>query len=152
MGPTWGPSEAGRTQMGPMSAPWTLLSGMLSCGDVDSTMASAGMPCANRLEYYRYNFSPCRIYSLWSSDDIWWHRSESTLAEVMACSLSAHLNQCWLIIKGFLWYSPESNFTRTAHEFNPLHVFKDCSFLNYHHISQGQWVNQWTWIHIRTYI
>ena len=27
MGPTWGPSEADRTQVGPMMAPWTLLSG-----------------------------------------------------------------------------------------------------------------------------
>ena len=30
MGPTWGPSGADRTQMGPMLTPWTLLSGMLS--------------------------------------------------------------------------------------------------------------------------
>ena len=29
MGPTWGPSGANRTQVGPMLAPWTLLSGML---------------------------------------------------------------------------------------------------------------------------
>ena len=28
MGPTWGPSGADRTQMGPMLAPWTLLFGM----------------------------------------------------------------------------------------------------------------------------
>ena len=28
MGPTWGPSAADRTQVGPMLAPWTLLSGM----------------------------------------------------------------------------------------------------------------------------
>ena len=28
MGPTWGPSGADRTQMGPMLAPWTLLSGL----------------------------------------------------------------------------------------------------------------------------
>ena len=28
MGPTWGPSGADRTQLGPMLAPWTLLSGM----------------------------------------------------------------------------------------------------------------------------
>ena len=28
MGPTWGPSGANRTQVGPMSAPWTLLSGI----------------------------------------------------------------------------------------------------------------------------
>ena len=27
MGPTWGPPGAGRTQVGPMLAPWTLLSG-----------------------------------------------------------------------------------------------------------------------------
>ena len=27
MGPTWGPSGANRTQVGPMVAPWTLLSG-----------------------------------------------------------------------------------------------------------------------------
>ena len=27
MGPTWGPSRADRTQVGPMLAPWTLLSG-----------------------------------------------------------------------------------------------------------------------------
>ena len=28
MGPTWGPAGAGRTQVGPMLAPWTLLSGI----------------------------------------------------------------------------------------------------------------------------
>ena len=28
MGPTWGPSGAARTQVGPMLAPWTLLSGL----------------------------------------------------------------------------------------------------------------------------
>ena len=31
MGPTWGPSGADRTQVGPMLAPWTLLSGVWSC-------------------------------------------------------------------------------------------------------------------------
>ena len=29
LGPTWGPSGADRTQVGPMLAPWTLLSGIL---------------------------------------------------------------------------------------------------------------------------
>ena len=32
MGPTWCPSGAGRTQVGPMLAPWTLLSGIPSLG------------------------------------------------------------------------------------------------------------------------
>ena len=31
MGPTWGPRGDDRTQVGPMLAPWTLLSGIFSC-------------------------------------------------------------------------------------------------------------------------
>ena len=31
MGPTWDPSGSGRTQMGPMLAPWTLLWGVMEC-------------------------------------------------------------------------------------------------------------------------
>ena len=31
MGPTWGPSGSCRPQVGPMMAPWTLLSGLLLC-------------------------------------------------------------------------------------------------------------------------
>ena len=31
MGPTWGPSGAERTQVGPLLAPWTLLSGLRQC-------------------------------------------------------------------------------------------------------------------------
>ena len=31
MGPTWGPSGANRTQVGPIVAPWTLLSGYALC-------------------------------------------------------------------------------------------------------------------------
>ena len=44
---------------------------------------------------------PQSVNSLRPSDAIWWHRSESTLAQVMACCLTApshYLNQCWLII------------------------------------------------------
>ena len=41
---------------------------------------------------------------MWRNDAIWRHRSGSTVAQVMACCLTApshYLNQCWLIIKGF---------------------------------------------------
>ena len=41
------------------------------------------------------------INSLWPNDVIWWHRSGSTLVQVMACCLMApshYLNQCSLII------------------------------------------------------
>ena len=40
--------------------------------------------------------------SLWPGDAIWWHRTRSTLAQVMARCLTApshYLNQCWLIIR-----------------------------------------------------
>ena len=40
MGPTWGPSGADRTQMGPMLAPWTLLSGvpLKAMSEINSTV------------------------------------------------------------------------------------------------------------------
>ena len=44
---------------------------------------------------------PFPFNSLWPSDTIWWYRSGSTLAQVMAWCLTApshYLNQCWLII------------------------------------------------------
>ena len=47
------------------------------------------------------------INSLRPSDAIWWHRSGSTLAQVMAWCLTApshHLNQCWLIISVVQWH------------------------------------------------
>ena len=47
------------------------------------------------------------INSLWPSDAIWRHISRSTLAQVMACCLTApshYLNQCWLISK-VQWHS-----------------------------------------------
>ena len=50
------------------------------------------------------------INSLWPDDAIWWHRSVSTLAQVMACCLTApshYLNQCWLIISKVLWHSTD---------------------------------------------
>ena len=46
--------------------------------------------------------------SLWPSD-IWWHRSGSTLAQVIACCLMApghYLIQSWLIISDVLWHLP----------------------------------------------
>ena len=56
-----------------------------------------------------------KIDSLWLSDTIWWHRTGSTLAQVMAWCLMApsyYLIQCWLIIIKGPGHSPEGNFTR----------------------------------------
>ena len=49
-----------------------------------------------------------KLNSLWQSDAIWQHRFRSTLAQVMACCLTApshYLNQCWLIISEVQWHS-----------------------------------------------
>ena len=59
--------------------------------------------------------------SLRPSDAIWWHRSGSTLAQVMACCLTApshYLNKCWLIITKVEWHSPEGNFTEDISAIN----------------------------------
>ena len=48
------------------------------------------------------------INSFWPSGAIWRQRSGSTLAQVMACCLTApshYLNQCWLIISEVQWHS-----------------------------------------------
>ena len=53
---------------------------------------------------------PRWIHSLWPSDTIWRQWSGSTMAQVMACCLTAqshYLNQCWLIISKVTWHSSE---------------------------------------------
>ena len=90
--------------------------------------------------------APCRkvVNSLRPSDAIWRHRSGSTLAQVMACCLTApshYLNQCWLIISKIQWYSSEGNVTRDILATNHI-----CWLENYlSKISikspRGQWVN-----------
>ena len=61
----------------------------------------------------------CIIWSrwLWPSDVISQQGSRSTLAQVMACCLTApshYLSQCWLMISEMLWHSPDSNFTENT--------------------------------------
>ena len=67
----------------------------------------SGIGCASSCVWHReamYNNLP-RLYwwrnSLGPSDVTWWQRTESTLAQVMPCCLTApshYLNICWLII------------------------------------------------------
>ena len=61
----------------------------------------------------RYGVLFCEVNSLRPSDTIWRHRSILTLAQIMACCLTApshYLNQCWLITSGVKWCSSEGNF------------------------------------------
>ena len=60
-------------------------------------------------------FSPATVNSLWPTDAIWHQGSGSTLAQVMACCLTApshYLKQCWLIISKVEWHSSEGSYKR----------------------------------------
>ena len=87
-------------------------------------------------------FSPSftEINLLWPSEAIWWDRSGSTLAQVMACCLTApshYLNQCRLITNRVLCHSPKTNFTKIAQNIISWNEFEKYSCKNYMHISQG---------------
>ena len=85
---------------------------------------------------------------LWLSETIQWHRYGSTFIQVMAWSLAApshSRNQCWLIIKGGLWHSPESDFTRSAHALYLRHTFGDYTVKINATSPKGQWVNETYW-------
>ena len=65
--------------------------------------------------------------SLWLIDIIWQQKCGSTLAQVMACLLTApnhYLNQVWLIIKCVQWHSPENIFTWITNKLKPYHHYK----------------------------
>ena len=71
-------------------------------------------PMMVRLSTHICVIRPQRVNSLRPSDTIWQHRSGSTLAQVMACCLTApshYLNQYWLISKVY-WHSSVGKFIR----------------------------------------
>ena len=64
-------------------------------------------------------FLPQCINLLWPSDAMWWHRTGSTLARVMACCLVApshYLNQCWLTISKVPCHSSEGIIIRRSED------------------------------------
>ena len=80
-----------------------------------------------------------RINSLRPSDAIWRHRSGSTLAQIMACCLTApshYLNQCWLIINKVQLHSSDDNFTRDISATNINMKIAHLSLTS----PRGQWV------------
>ena len=87
------------------------------------------------------------INSLWPSDTIWWHKSGSTLAQVMACCLMApshYLNQCWLIISKVQWHSSECKFTRDSSAISHWNWLENYLSKILFKSPRGQWVNPWT--------
>ena len=85
----------------------------------------------------------CFFNSLWPSDAMWRHRSGLIVSEVMACCLMApshYLTQCWLIIRGVLWHSPECKFIGTAQDINSKLEFENYTFEIIFKSLRGQWV------------
>ena len=76
----------------------------------DQSLDTPRLECGMIISYFCIVFN-----SVWPSGAIRQQGSGSTLAQVMACCLTApshHLDQCGLIISKFLWHSSEGNFYR----------------------------------------
>ena len=69
MGPTWGPSGADRTQVGPMLAPWTLLSGQWVTRSFD-VFFDVRLNWLNSQWSCRWFETP-RRRSLWRQCNVW---------------------------------------------------------------------------------
>ena len=81
--------------------------------------------------------SPPRITidSFWPSDTILWQRSGSTLAQVMACCLTApshYLNQYWLIISEVWWHLYYGNFKRDAPQPSITKIGLKITYIKFH--------------------
>ena len=78
------------------------------------------------------------------SDAIWWQRSGSTLAQVMACCLTApshYLNQCWPMISEVLCNSYDTNFTENTSNVYHWNEFKISQIVTAVKSPRGQWVS-----------
>ena len=86
---------------------------------------------------------PQQVNSLRPSDAIWRQWSWTTLAQVMACCLTApshYLNQCWLIVRGVLWHTSESSFAGIAQGIDSGYEFEKDILKNIFKSPRGQWV------------
>ena len=85
------------------------------------------------------------VNSLRPSDAIWRQWSWTTLAQVMACCLTApshYLNQCWLITRGVLWHTSESSFAGIAQGIDSGYEFEKDILKNIFKSPRGQWVKK----------
>ena len=78
MGPTWGPSGAARTQVGPMLAPWTWLSGTLDYWELVAAISVA-------------NISFCFIFLSPMIEFSWWPDSFRWSKDIDCSSVKV----CW---------------------------------------------------------
>ena len=95
------------------------------------------------------------VNSLWPSDAIRRQGTESTLAQVMACCLTApshYLHQCWLIISKVLWHSSEGIIMRRSEDTNQQNKIENYIIRIAFRSPRGQWVNKpftcWIYLNI----
>ena len=125
MGPTWGPSGADRTQVGPMLAPWTLLSGWVTESDCDiEGISSSQMFCTNALSYSAVLTQfPLGEVANFISISTLTPRGQVThicvskmifIGSDNGLSPSHYLNQCWNVVnsklKKFQWDLKQSSY------------------------------------------
>ena len=101
--------------------------------------------------YYLWQWHPIlhTLNSLWPSDAIWRCRSMSTLAQVMACCLTApshYLNQCWHTINKVQWHSSDGNFTRYTSTIDHWVLFENYLCKLSFECPMGQWVKEGLWV------
>ena len=87
------------------------------------------------------------INLLWPCRSICWHKSGSTLVQIMACCLPApshYLNQCWLIINETRWHLAAGNFADIIIAITHYKWFQSYKFENTATSHRGQWAdNHW---------
>ena len=88
----------------------------------------------NTHKRHHHVFTVVSFNSLWPSDTIWWQRSGSILAQIMACCLMAPSHSTWTYNQNCLWHSPES-FLKVLTSLI-LNMSSDISLLKLLHISE----------------
>ena len=136
-----------------VSSVWAMIYCSLPCCMLFSVISD----CVIWRVYYRCRYlifkyfsrSPHNVNSLWPGDAIWWHRSVSTKAQVMAWCHQApshYLNQFWLFFKCVLQHSTENNFTVSTKVNIVYNEFEKYVFKITAMSPKGQWVKLHTHI------
>ena len=89
---------------------------------------------------FKVGYFPSVHNSMWPIDAIWWHKSGSTLAQVMAWC-HHYLNQCSPIMNKVQLHLPENDFARYTSAVHQQKQFRNCLFRVWLKSPRGQWVN-----------
>ena len=115
MGPAWVPSGADRTQVGPMLAPWTLLSG----NDISLKLGNIPM-----VQYQWTNIFPFHFHRSWQSFYCWLIFYSNQEGVVKNCSESHELNCCLTLINQRYFYITDQII---SHMFMPNNIWQQIS-------------------------